>query len=235
MKRWMWVLPLLLAATLVAAQDRSSRAVEWPYYGGDPGGTRHSTLTDINAGNVQRLQPAWQWKHWETPLKEYDTVPGQFEADAADDRRHAVRDHAVQQHRRARCRDRQGALALRRRGVRTGSGALGQRMEAARHRGLARRRQAAHVPQQPSSPVLLDAQTGKPVASFGNNGQVLAHRRPGAHRPTSGTPRKARRPSSTATWSSSAARCPIACSCPIRWATCRPSTRAPAGACGRSR
>ena len=41
---------------------------------------RHSTLTDINAGNVQRLQPAWQWKHWETPLKEYDTVPGQFEA-----------------------------------------------------------------------------------------------------------------------------------------------------------
>ena len=76
MKRWMWVLPLLLAATLVAAQDRSSRAVEWPYYGGDPGGTQYSTLTDINAGNVQRLQLAWQWKHWETPLKEYGTVPG---------------------------------------------------------------------------------------------------------------------------------------------------------------
>ena len=80
MKRWIWVLPILLAASLVAAQDRSQRAVEWTHYGGDPGGTRHSTLTDINAGNVRQLQPAWQWKHWETPLKEYDTVPGQFEA-----------------------------------------------------------------------------------------------------------------------------------------------------------
>jgi hypothetical protein len=44
MKRWMWIPSVLLAASL-AAQDRSARPVEWPYYGGDPGGTRHSTLT----------------------------------------------------------------------------------------------------------------------------------------------------------------------------------------------
>jgi glucose dehydrogenase len=64
MKRWMWIPSVLFAASL-AAQDRSARPVEWPYYGGDPGGTRHSTLTDINAGNVKQLQQAWQWKHWE--------------------------------------------------------------------------------------------------------------------------------------------------------------------------
>ena len=79
MKRWMWIPSVLFAASL-AAQDRSARPVEWPYYGGDPGGTRHSTLTDINAGNVKQLQQAWQWKHWETPLDEYKTVPGFFEA-----------------------------------------------------------------------------------------------------------------------------------------------------------
>ncbi|WP_297910884.1 alpha-E domain-containing protein, partial [Thiomonas sp.] len=35
---------------------------------------------DINAENVQGLRIAWQWKHWETPLKEYETTPGQFES-----------------------------------------------------------------------------------------------------------------------------------------------------------
>ena len=34
---------------------------------------------DVSAANVPRLQVAWQWKHWETPLKEYGTTPGQFE------------------------------------------------------------------------------------------------------------------------------------------------------------
>ena len=30
--------------------------------------------------NCRKLQVAWQWKHWETPLKEYGTTPGQFES-----------------------------------------------------------------------------------------------------------------------------------------------------------
>src|SRR5215470_3897216 len=63
---------------LIGAQ--SSRQVEWLYYGGDQAGTKYSPLSDINPSNVQRLEIAWQWKHWETPLKEYDTTPGFFEA-----------------------------------------------------------------------------------------------------------------------------------------------------------
>ncbi len=67
--------------SLLGMQQRSSfRQAEWLYYGGDPGGTKYSPLDDINVGNVKRLEVAWQWKHWETPLTEYDTRPGYFEA-----------------------------------------------------------------------------------------------------------------------------------------------------------
>jgi quinoprotein glucose dehydrogenase len=65
---------------LFAAQGRETgRQVEWLYYGGDQGNSRYSTLTDINPGNVQKLQMVWEWKHWETPLDQYGTVPGFFE------------------------------------------------------------------------------------------------------------------------------------------------------------
>ena len=63
-------------SSLLAAQQRSAPQVEWPYYGGDPGGKRFSPLTDVGRDNLSRLQMAWQWKHWETPLKEYETTPG---------------------------------------------------------------------------------------------------------------------------------------------------------------
>src|SRR5215813_132243 len=68
----------ILCAILAAAQ--SSRQVEWLYYGGDQAGTKYSPLSDINAANVQHLEIAWQWKHWETPLAKYDTTLGFFEA-----------------------------------------------------------------------------------------------------------------------------------------------------------
>src|SRR5262245_55567622 len=68
-------------SSLLATQVRNSNPqVEWQYYGGDPGGSRYSTLTDINRDNVQRLSIAWQWKHWETALDQYKTVPGFFES-----------------------------------------------------------------------------------------------------------------------------------------------------------
>ena len=76
MKRLLWLLAILVTGALVAAQQQSSSQVEWLYYGGDQGGTKYSPLADIRPENLQRLQVAWQWKHWETPLKEYDTVPG---------------------------------------------------------------------------------------------------------------------------------------------------------------
>jgi glucose dehydrogenase len=57
-----------------------SRQVEWLYYGGDQGGSKYSALTDVNLETVQKLQIAWQWKHFDVPMEQYDTTPGQFEA-----------------------------------------------------------------------------------------------------------------------------------------------------------
>jgi len=37
----------------------STRAQEWRFYGGDPGGAKYSALKDINRANVARLRPAW--------------------------------------------------------------------------------------------------------------------------------------------------------------------------------
>src|SRR3974390_528451 len=71
-------LGLLTILMAFAAQTRAQQ-VEWPYYGGDQGGSRYSPLTDINAGNLGRLRVAWQWKHWETRLEDYGTTPGFFE------------------------------------------------------------------------------------------------------------------------------------------------------------
>ncbi|MEI8298515.1 MAG: pyrroloquinoline quinone-dependent dehydrogenase [Pseudomonadota bacterium] len=74
---------LLLATALVAWAapiDAASPAVDWPTYGGDPGGMKYSALTDINRSNVAGLRLAWSWKTGEGPLPEHGTTPGIFEA-----------------------------------------------------------------------------------------------------------------------------------------------------------
>src|SRR4029077_17547071 len=49
---------VLAAAALVSFAD--APMVEWPFYGGDPGGAKYSTLTDVNTSNVSRLGVAWE-------------------------------------------------------------------------------------------------------------------------------------------------------------------------------
>src|SRR6476469_3407820 len=66
--------------SLLIAQTPASQQVEWLHYGGDAGGMKYSALANVSAQNVQRLHVAWQWKHWETPIAEFDTTPGFFEA-----------------------------------------------------------------------------------------------------------------------------------------------------------
>jgi quinoprotein glucose dehydrogenase len=58
----------------------SSKDQDWPYYGADQAGTKFSPLRDINAANVARLKLVWQWHTGERPLAEYGTTPGMFEA-----------------------------------------------------------------------------------------------------------------------------------------------------------
>ena len=73
--KWTFVV-LALQASLAVPQ---SKIQEWPYYGGDAGGNRYSTLADIHRGNVQNLKLAWEWKPSEKPIPGKGVRPGNFE------------------------------------------------------------------------------------------------------------------------------------------------------------
>jgi quinoprotein glucose dehydrogenase len=49
------------------AAVRADDPRDWPVYGGNAAGTRYSTLTQINRGNVSRLQVAWQFDPMDAP------------------------------------------------------------------------------------------------------------------------------------------------------------------------
>lgn len=66
---------LLLTSMLWTAPDSK----DWSFHGGDPGQTKYSPLATINTSNVNRLELAWQWKTGERALTEFGTTPGSFE------------------------------------------------------------------------------------------------------------------------------------------------------------
>jgi glucose dehydrogenase len=80
MKRVLIGVAVLVGVSLALPLAQTLRQVEWLYYGGDQGGMKYSSLADITPQNVNRLQVAWKWKHWETPLDQYKTTPGFFES-----------------------------------------------------------------------------------------------------------------------------------------------------------
>lgn len=58
---WRWGQSAILpAVALLLLADKAS-GQEWRYYGGDAGGTRHSSLTQINKENVSRLKRTWTY------------------------------------------------------------------------------------------------------------------------------------------------------------------------------
>jgi quinoprotein glucose dehydrogenase len=87
---------LLTAATLFAqgkpdappparqVKPPSARGVNWGAWGGDPGAQKYSTLADINRDNVANLKLAWTWDANEKAIAAGDgqkaARPGQFQA-----------------------------------------------------------------------------------------------------------------------------------------------------------
>jgi quinoprotein glucose dehydrogenase len=67
---------IALTVILYAGQDDGG----WPFYGGDQAGSKYSRLDQINRENVGHLKIAWEWHPAETPLSQYGTKPGMFEA-----------------------------------------------------------------------------------------------------------------------------------------------------------
>ncbi|MCI0354293.1 MAG: hypothetical protein L0099_04520, partial [Acidobacteria bacterium] len=64
-------LPILLL--LVSVRPSESQAQEWPHYGGDAGGSKYSTLKQINQQNVTQLKVAWTYHTGE--ISDGSTLP----------------------------------------------------------------------------------------------------------------------------------------------------------------
>ncbi|HEX3877441.1 MAG TPA: pyrroloquinoline quinone-dependent dehydrogenase, partial [Bryobacteraceae bacterium] len=54
-------------------------AQDWPFYGGDQAGSRYSPLDQITRANASKLKVVWEWKPGEAPMPEFKTTPGMFE------------------------------------------------------------------------------------------------------------------------------------------------------------
>jgi quinoprotein glucose dehydrogenase len=173
MKYQTGVLAFLVSASIVAAQQGQSRQVEWFSYGADSS-SKYSPADDITPQNVQRLEIAWQWEHGEKPLPEYGTIPMRFENQPL------MVDgvlYVTTPYNNAAALDAETGREL----WRFESGAVklgGIPGSGFKHRGPAlwrdgndgnRLRVLLNTRNQLFS---LDAQTGKPVASFGNGGVV---------------------------------------------------------------
>ena len=160
------VLAILLLFAALDGRART-RAGEWRSYGHDPGGSRYSPLNQITRDNVARLAPAWIYRHGE-PVP----APGR-EGPAFESTPLMIGDLLYFTSPRGR------VIALD-----AESGAerwtfdpqVKAPQESPRHRGVAyweagddRR---IFVGTHDGRLIALDASTGKPKASFGDDGQI---------------------------------------------------------------
>ena len=70
---------ILMCGSILASAQGQNRQVEWFYYGADLAGSKYSPADDVTSQNLQRLGIVWQWEHGEKALEQYGTVPFRFE------------------------------------------------------------------------------------------------------------------------------------------------------------
>jgi quinoprotein glucose dehydrogenase len=63
------LLAICIASPLAAPAQAREAATGWPEYGGDAGGIRYSSLTDITPANISRLEIAWTYRTGNLPTK----------------------------------------------------------------------------------------------------------------------------------------------------------------------
>jgi len=162
-----------------AAADTVQGGNEWPAYGRDAGGARYSPLSQVNRGNVSQLKIAWTYRTGAEEVKAISAGNAAFEStpilvdgllylttpynrvialDPATGTEAWTYDPQVPLDRRY--------SELTSRGVSTWPGAHDKRANKIKN---ARRIFVATID---ARLIALDAATGKPVAGFGENGQV---------------------------------------------------------------
>jgi len=160
----------LLCALSACAADKG----DWPVYGYDSGGSRYSPLDQVNRANVTRLQLAWTWKTGEKRLDEFKTFPGVFEVTpvyvdgtlflSTPYNRVVALDPENGQEKWA-----YDPKAYAEGQVPNGTGFVHRGVALWRDAGSGKRRVLMN---SRSHLIAIDAQTGKPVQSFGDNGVV---------------------------------------------------------------
>jgi quinoprotein glucose dehydrogenase len=65
---------------LPAQELRDRAAGDWPSYGGDPGGSRYSPLTQISVANVEKLKQVWEFHTGDVSDGSADRPRSEFEA-----------------------------------------------------------------------------------------------------------------------------------------------------------
>ena len=73
------VTAILISVTAACGQEPSA-TTGWPFVGSDQAHTKYSVAEEITAANVSELEIVWKWEPNETPLEEYGTQPGPFQA-----------------------------------------------------------------------------------------------------------------------------------------------------------
>ncbi|HEX7061112.1 MAG TPA: hypothetical protein VF200_04030, partial [Woeseiaceae bacterium] len=59
---WLFRFVVVVTGALLAGSSLAADDAGWPHYGRDPGGSRHSPLTQIDASNLERLEIAWTFR-----------------------------------------------------------------------------------------------------------------------------------------------------------------------------
>lgn len=160
----------------LSAQQDGSKLVEWPTYGGDAGGMKYSRLNDINRDNVAGLQRVWSWATGDLPIPQTDSTaasrPGTFQATPL-----MIRDtlYLPTPLNRVVALDANTGRELWRFDPRAYAAGQPSNGTGFVHRGVASwtdGKERRIFLNSRWKLFALDAATGKPIASFGNSGEV---------------------------------------------------------------
>ena len=164
---------LVLGAATAGAQ----LSVDWSAWGGDAGAQKYSSLADVHRGNVARLQIAWTWEAKESPIPastgQLPARPGQFQASplAINDTLYFPTPYnrviALDGHTGRELWSYDPQVWKEYGQPSNGTGFV--------HRGVASwtdGRERRILLNSRWRLIALDAKTGKPIPSFGNNGEV---------------------------------------------------------------
>jgi len=158
---------------LAASPGWAAGQEDWPFWGGDAGGARWSALDQINTGNVRQLQRVWTYETGETPINPVSPVRRRIAFEATPLMIDGVLYFTTPSSRVVALDADRGREIWK---FDPQAGSANRKYEASR--GVAFWQNADGSDRRilygtlDARLIALDARTGKPIATFGDNGAV---------------------------------------------------------------